>query len=557
MTTTPAPAVGVAVIGFDPRNQAAIELFFDGPCHGRFRSVDPVADPDGARAVLIDVDSPVGRAALEERVAAGGRAPAIAVSLDADEVTGVTMLRKPLKLDDLRHALDRIIPLPGTDDAVWGRRFDGSGGDGARATDGAPSSSEAASGAGERPAPPRWDADPRRSAPPRWDAEPASRPERAAPPRWDAEPAPRAPRPAPRWDATPDVLPTRPVVEPSSSAGSAVPAPAAGGPLPAARPADLPRATGTERRFAAPWSEWEGAKDLRRIERREQVRQEKLAAAAGRSDRPARLVDPAEAAARRIRDDSLRQDAARSDRSTHHVAVLLDEQALQAYVGAAGDIDPADPAQVARATYHPDEQLQGVLEAALRRAVVDDAPVRVWGDWGELRIDPKSRTVVSSGPLDDLRPLCHGKVDPARFHVETLPPVPIEHPDDVTLVHGWHALAWDVALWCSRGRIPAGTDLHAPIVLEHWPDLTRLTITPHAVRIVAAWMHEPRSLVDLAAALEVEQRSVFAVYSAARAIGLARPGGLAHLPPPPVPVTRPEGDEARFIGRLLKRLRKG
>ena len=118
MSTTPDAAVGVAVIGFDPRNRAAIELFFDGPCHGRFRAVDPVVDPNAPAAVLIDVDSPVGRAALDERVAAGGREPAIAVSLDADEVTGVTMLRKPLKLDDLRHALDRIIPLPGTDDAV-------------------------------------------------------------------------------------------------------------------------------------------------------------------------------------------------------------------------------------------------------------------------------------------------------------------------------------------------------------------------------------------------------------------------------------------------------
>lgn len=198
-----------------------------------------------------------------------------------------------------------------------------------------------------------------------------------------------------------------------------------------------------------------------------------------------------------------------------------------------------------------------MLEAAYRRAVVDEAVVRLSGDWGELLVDPKSRTAVASMPFEDLRPLCHAVLDPSRFTLETRPGPPPEVPEDLTRVHGWHNLAWDVALWCSRGRVPVGTDLHAPITLDHWPDLTRLTITPHAVRIVATWMEHPRSLLATAADLGIEQRSVFAVYSASRAIGLARPVGHDHLPPPPPAALRPDDAESRFLGRLLKRLRKG
>jgi len=80
---------------------------------------------------------------------------------------------------------------------------------------------------------------------------------------------------------------------------------------------------------------------------------------------------------------------------------------------------------------------------------------------------------------------------------------------------------WRVALWTSRGRVPKGTDLSKQIVLLHWPNFTRLIVTPYALKISAQWMAQPHSLLETAKTLEIPQRYVFAFFSAARAIQFA------------------------------------
>ncbi len=87
--------------------------------------------------------------------------------------------------------------------------------------------------------------------------------------------------------------------------------------------------------------------------------------------------------------------------------------------------------------------------------------------------------------------------------------------------HGYRKLNRTSSHWCSRGRIPAGTDLTRPVYLMQWPNLTRLEQIPHAARIAALIYDQPRTLTDTARQLRIRQRYVFAFFSACKAIGLS------------------------------------
>ena len=63
--------------------------------------------------------------------------------------------------------------------------------------------------------------------------------------------------------------------------------------------------------------------------------------------------------------------------------------------------------------------------------------------------------------------------------------------------------------------MPAGVNVKAPVRLRYWPNFTRLLLTPHAMRISALWAEAPRSLLETARMLGIDQRFVFAFFSAA------------------------------------------
>jgi hypothetical protein len=92
---------------------------------------------------------------------------------------------------------------------------------------------------------------------------------------------------------------------------------------------------------------------------------------------------------------------------------------------------------------------------------------------------------------------------------------------DKLMAQSLDSFLWKMALWTSRGKIPKGADLSRNIVLLHWPNFTRLILTPHAMEISALWIAQPQSLLDTAKLLEIPQRYVFSFFSAACAIKLA------------------------------------
>jgi hypothetical protein len=88
-----------------------------------------------------------------------------------------------------------------------------------------------------------------------------------------------------------------------------------------------------------------------------------------------------------------------------------------------------------------------------------------------------------------------------------------------------------------------------PLQLNHWPNLIRLLVPPHAARIAGLWARQPVTLAQSINTLGIEQRYVFAFYSACVAQGL-----MAQLESAPVSAPsagKPLSQEKRSVFRML------
>jgi len=193
--------------------------------------------------------------------------------------------------------------------------------------------------------------------------------------------------------------------------------------------------------------------------------------------------------------------------------------------GFENDINLHDEQAISKVTYERDRRLQGLIEKSLETAKNSGCVNRLKGAMGELLLDPLNQRVLCSvkeQTLDSLMLL------PAKnLHIETQllsPNQAKEYLKTSNIPFRYERLdsfLWEVAILTARGRVPAGTDLNAPVILMRWANFTRLMITPHALQINALWADMPCSLMETAAILKIPQRYVFSLYSAMSALNLA------------------------------------
>jgi len=119
---------------------------------------------------------------------------------------------------------------------------------------------------------------------------------------------------------------------------------------------------------------------------------------------------------------------------------------------------------------------------------------------------------------------------------------------------------WKISLWSSRGRVPHGTSLTAPVRLRSWPNITRLMTVPHGMRIAALWVNQPSGLLDTAQKLGVHYRFVFAFYCACQSFDLIEQLASAEHVSAPHSETAAKlatKEKRGLFGSLLKKLGLG
>ena len=126
----------------------------------------------------------------------------------------------------------------------------------------------------------------------------------------------------------------------------------------------------------------------------------------------------------------------------------------------------------------------------------------------------------------------------SRFNVNLLKPGSL--PPAAANGHGRNVdeLMWQAAFYASNGRLMTGCYRDDVVELDHWPNLSRLPLTPNAVRIAALLTRHPTSITLAGRLLKVEREELYQFYSAARCAGIARAINRKEEAPPPLPPHR-------------------
>lgn len=115
----------------------------------------------------------------------------------------------------------------------------------------------------------------------------------------------------------------------------------------------------------------------------------------------------------------------------------------------------------------------------------------------------------------DMRAFCAAPAD--RFQVRVLQSP--SSADDAA--RNIDELMWQAGFHASGGRLLKGCFRDDVVQLRHWPNLSRLPMTPNAVRISAFLTRYPTSITLAARLLDIDLPELYQFYSAARCAGLA------------------------------------
>jgi hypothetical protein len=239
---------------------------------------------------------------------------------------------------------------------------------------------------------------------------------------------------------------------------------------------------------------------------------------------------------------------------THKAAKSLGLHDELNYIGSAPDIGHDDITELAKAQYDPDKYFQGYINQAVIKAENADQAVLLSLPDGWIVIQPSSHSVFINIQESKLHAFSALPITDQTITQSLLEESNLSEYSQQSNLMDLEQLIWKSSIWSSRGRVPIGTSLTLPISFQHWPNLSRLLLSPHALRIAALWSDYPCSLLDTAKTLQIPQRYVFAFYSACNAIGIASvkqdstdDKGMA------IPVTK--NRKRAFFGRILERLK--
>ncbi len=190
------------------------------------------------------------------------------------------------------------------------------------------------------------------------------------------------------------------------------------------------------------------------------------------------------------------------------------------YIGSAPDIDPDDPAQLARAQYQPEIYFQYHIHQASLKAKKSHKAVLISIFYGSLIILPDAKYALIDIKESKLRAFCALPIADKTLNSQLLDDKDLKAYEKKSTTISIEQLLWKAAIWASRGRVPAGTSLHKKVYFQNWTDISNSLLFPNALLIADLWSEGPCSLIETAKKLQIPQRFVFAFYSACHSIGI-------------------------------------
>lgn len=234
----------------------------------------------------------------------------------------------------------------------------------------------------------------------------------------------------------------------------------------------------------------------------------------------------------------------------------LDEGNFNAFIGSIPGLDVNDPKQFPNAFYNPKEYFQGYFQSACLIAQTKKQVLYLNSGWKSLIIFPHNHEVWLDADDKQLRAFAGLPINSMSGPGMSLTPASAQTlsvKQELSKFHNMDAFLWKLAVWTSKGRYPIALDITKPVFLKHWPNFTRLIVTPHALRIAALLIAGPRTLPDIAETLKIKPQYVFAFISAAYALGLikqAKRQADEIIQPPVIKNVERQGLLTRIISKL-------
>jgi hypothetical protein len=242
--------------------------------------------------------------------------------------------------------------------------------------------------------------------------------------------------------------------------------------------------------------------------------------------------------------------------SKHQTAMHLDEGNFNAFIGSIPGLDVNDPKQFPNASYNPKEYFQGYFQSACLIAQTKKQVLHLNSGWKSLIIFPHNHEIWLDADDKQLRAFAGLPISSLSGPGMSLTPASahtLSVKKELDKFHNVDAFLWKLAVWTSKGRYPVALDIHKPVFLKHWPNFTRLVVTPHALRISALLIASPKTLPDIAETLKIKPQYVFAFISAAHALGLVKQAKRQAdeiVQPPVIKNNERQGLLTRIISKL-------
>lgn len=202
--------------------------------------------------------------------------------------------------------------------------------------------------------------------------------------------------------------------------------------------------------------------------------------------------------------------------------------------------------------YDPDVHLVSAMREAYLVGIKWQVPTQLDCSAGRIVVDPTRNLLLcdfEAGRLESILATPLGKRPKTRTLNRQEQAEVQQHAPHEQGVRRLDDLLWRAGLLTAGGRLPVDSDPNRPVYLRHWPNLTRISAIPHAVRIAALWSARGASLVETAALLGIPQRNVIAFYNGALALDLITEDG-SHIRRAQRKAGRNRGLLTRLLGWL-------
>lgn len=201
----------------------------------------------------------------------------------------------------------------------------------------------------------------------------------------------------------------------------------------------------------------------------------------------------------------------------NHSSTYLSEGGFASFFGIIANIDFNDPKQLPQASYCVKNHYLYYVQSAYKVAKTKGDASQLNCGWKPLLIIPHSNLIWLDA--DDKQLMAFAGIAISKESSFSIDLIPVNLASwminkDLNRFQSMEAFIWKLAIWTSKGRFPDVIDIDKQVYLKRWPNFTRLVVTPHALRIAALLMQGPRSMLNIANALNINPKFVFVFVSA-------------------------------------------